>query len=109
MGTGCGIDGGIGETPVHGLQPGIRAIGQISDLHRRGLEGKERHAIVDRVIGEVDEDINAVGADHGGQVVVGSGYDIPPVIGGGFEFHSVGIRVADAGIDKDFHLRAVVD
>jgi hypothetical protein len=76
---------GVGEEVVHGLHAGGREVAQPGCLHRRGLPGERRQAVVRCVARKVDQDVNPVVAYQFGHVLIGQSHHRMPRMAAGFE------------------------
>ncbi len=87
-----GFEDRIADAVVHGGQAGGGGVGDVHDLEGRGFQGEDGEAVVLGMGGEVDEDVDAVGADEVGEGLVGHAVDVAPGRGVGLEAggHGVG-------------------
>ena len=74
------IEHPIGDAVVHGGQAGGAHIGQVGDLHRRRLAGEQARTAIAGIHGEVDQQVDAIGADQIGQGAILELVDIAPVL-----------------------------
>src|SRR6185369_2561353 len=77
-------------------------------LDWRRLEGKHLQPAVCRVAGEVDQDVDAVAANLGGDLVVADIDRGTPMVGKGPKPRRRFIRILDLGIAMDLDLPTVV-
>jgi hypothetical protein len=71
----------IGEQIIHRWQAGARRMSPGAHLDRRGLARKGAKPIASRVSGQVDQDVDLVGADAIGELIVGPLQNASPPVG----------------------------
>ena len=108
IGIGHWIEVGVGEAVVDLREAGGAGVGEPGELEGGGFLGEDAEAVVGHVHGEVDEDVDVVGADLGGELVVGEVGDVEPVVGERAEFVGDVVGAGGAGVDEDFELLVVV-
>ena len=102
------IGDGIGQAVIDGGEPRGVGVAEIAHLHRRGLARENGETIVGGVPGEIDEDVDAVLADHVGDAIVGNVADHAPGAGGGAEAIGGGVFMGLLGVAEDLEGGAVV-
>lgn len=98
---------GIGEEEVHGGQAGGAGIAEPGDLHGRGAAGKDTRAPAGHVEGEIDEQIEAIGADLLAGEIIGKGADVAPMGGEGLDAGGEIVGARDIGIAENLEGAAV--
>ena len=92
---------GIGEAIVDGVHAAGAGVSEIRDLNWRGLAGEDEHAIVGHMEGQVDKDVDLVGAYEEGQIFVGQQVNVAPGAGLGADFGGEPVGLRDVGIADD--------
>ena len=98
----------IGQAIVDRRQSGRCRHPQHRHLNRRGLAGKDQHAVAGSVQRRIDEDVDPVGADSLGQLRVAQAHRIVPLAGEGLEFRGDRIGHPHVGIGDELGLPAVL-
>lgn len=106
--VGRGIKVRVGKPVVDGFVAGGTAIGEVRDGQGRGLAAEHQHAVVFRVNGKVDEDVDLVGADQVGQLFVGKVGGVAPDVGVLAEHSGKGGRAPDVAVAMDREAGVVV-
>ena len=101
VGFARGVEIGIGEAIVDGVEAGGGGQAEHGHLDGGRLAGEDEHAVVGGVQGEVDEDIDAVGADRLGELGIGQAGGVEPEVGEGLELAGDLIGRAQVGIGVD--------
>lgn len=103
-----GIEEAIAEPVVDGVKAGATGVASKADLHRSGPPREDEQSMPRGVLGEVDEEIDAVGANLVGEGFIAQRAGLTPVVGCGGE--ALGKRVApgDVGVAKDLELGPIV-
>src|SRR6266542_4690153 len=102
------VIGGVAEAVVDLGQAGGVGVAEVGDLDGCGFAGEEGQAVARRVAGQVDEDLDGVGGDRVGGVVVGEGGDVAPGVGVGAELVGECVVAGVVGVAEDFELIGVV-
>src|SRR5262249_31403688 len=71
----------VGQQVVHGSQPGGADVAQPAQLHRGRLAGEHQQPVPGGVAGQIDEEVDVIGADLLGQALVAPAGHVVP--GGG--------------------------
>src|SRR5262249_36865293 len=100
MSFACGHEHRIREQVVHGLQSCASGLTPGRDLYRRRLASEHREAVTAHVAHAVDQNIDAVGANLLGELIVGKSGSVAPrmdtaVEPGSYVIRICSIRVAD--------------
>jgi len=103
-----GIEISVGDAVIDGAVAGAAGIGEPCDLDGCGFLREEQGAVVGHVHGEVDEYVDLVGADFGGELFVGKVGDLVPGIGRAADARGDVIGAEDAGVAMDFKEIVVV-
>ena len=102
------VEMGVGEAVVDLGEAGGAGVGEPGELEGGGFLGEGAEAVVGHVHGDVDEDVDAVGADFLRELGVGELGDVVEVVGVLAELVGDGVGAGGVGIDRDFELGAVV-
>src|SRR5580700_7595586 len=99
---------GVGDAIVHGGQAGGAGVGEIGDLDGRGFVGESEQAAGGHVHVQVDQDVDLIRADLGGEVGVAHALGEAPGVGAGADFFGDGVGGVAVGVAGDLKLGAVV-
>ena len=98
----------IRESVIDGAQSRRAAVGQVSNLDRRGLPGKCQQAAAVHVHGQIDQDVDAVVADLPSQLLVGERCGVTPDCGGFFGLFCECVGAGDAAVADNLEFLTVV-
>ncbi len=73
----------VGDAEVDGPEAGGVGVAEPARLDRGGLAGEDAHAAVGRVAGQIDQDVDAVGAHHPRHLGVRKAAQVAPIPGHG--------------------------
>ena len=108
VGKSGGIDEGIGKAIVDGADARRIWIAEIGDLNRRRFSVEDAETISTGVTGEIDENVDLVGADPGGSVFVAFAEDLAPVLEQRFHSLRDGVFLGHVGVGEKLHVLRVV-
>lgn len=98
----------IGEQIVDYIHAGGGVMAAGGELHRRRFAGNGQQPIAAGVPGEVDQNVNSVGANHLCQCLVAHMRHVIPLVRGGNKLCGHRIRRDHACVTEDFKLFVVV-
>ena len=102
------VDQGVGDAVIDGGQAGGAGVSEPGDLHGCGFDGEEGQAVMGHVHGEIDEDVDLIGADFVGKLRIGKRADIVPDVGGFAKAVGDRVRAGDAGVAVNLEAGVVV-
>ena len=92
---------------MNGVEAGGSRVTEIRYLNRSGLARKDEQPIARSVQGQIDQDIDTIGADRCGGRRVLQGRDIPPAVHFATEGLGHGIGLRNIGVAKHFAARLI--
>ena len=102
------IEVGIAEPVIDRVQTGAAGVAGEGHLHGSRFASEDQQAIVGGVHGEVDEDVDLVLADLGGELLVAEADNVAPVLRAGAEALREGVGTGDLGIAEDFKIARIM-